>query len=381
MNVLIAMDSFKGNLSSLKVAGVVEEGIRRVYPEAVVEKAAMADGGEGTVDTLVDYFQGEFVDLIVAGPLGNPVKARYGIVEKNTAIMEMAEASGLSLILASELNPLKTSTFGTGQMIIDALNRGCTKIIMGIGGSATNDGGQGMAAALGTRFLDEHGNEVGLGGMALLDIVDIDLSGLDKRLQSIKFTVACDVDNPLCGEYGASNVFGPQKGATPEMIELLDKGLASYAAVLNEKTGIDIKNIPGSGAAGGLGGGLMAFCHASLGAGIDIVMDTVGIENKIKAADIIITGEGRVDSQTVHGKVPAGIAGRAKKYGKPVFAIAGYAGKGANEVYQCGIDAVISSITAPMNNDEAMKKSVPMIMDAAERLFRTIRAVSAKRFS
>lgn len=376
MKILIAIDSFKGNLSSLEAARVVERGIRRVYPLSDNQIVAVADGGEGTVKTLVDYFSGDFVETDVRGPLGDTVTARYGIVQGNTAIMEMAEASGITLIPAGKLDPLETSTYGTGQMILDALNRGCKKIIMGIGGSATNDGGQGMAVALGADFFDKSGKPVGLGGKVLNEIVDINLSGLDKRLKKVEFIAACDVDNPLCGESGASFVFAPQKGATPDAVQFLDNALLNYANIIESILGIDILNKPGSGAAGGLGGGLMAFCNARLSRGIDITLDTVCIDEKIKAADIVITGEGRVDSQTAHGKVPAGIAKRAKKYGKPVFAIAGYAGVGANEVYKCGIDAVISSITAPMNNDEAIKNSIPMIEDAAERLFRIIKAVS-----
>lgn len=375
MRVLIAMDSFKGNLSSLEVAQVVENGIRKVYPDASVEKIAMADGGEGTADTLVNYFNGRTVEVEVCGPLSQPVIARYGIVNDTTAIMEMAQASGITLIDKSKLNPLYASTFGTGQMILDAVNRGCRKIIIGIGGSATNDGGQGMAAALGVRFSDRNGIPVGWGGGALINIADIDLSRLEPKLKEIEFIAACDVDNPLCGENGASNVFGPQKGATPEMIDILDRGLRNYAKVIGRKTGIDILSIKGSGAAGGLGGGLTAFCHARLDKGIEIIMDTVHIDKKIQNADIVITGEGRADYQSAYGKVPSGVAGRCKKYRKPVFAIAGYADKGYRELYKCGIDSVISSIVAPMDNDEAIRNSVQMIEDASERLFRTIRAV------
>jgi glycerate kinase len=378
MKVLIAIDSFKGNLSSLEVAAVVEDGIRMVYPEALVEKVAIADGGEGTMKTIVDYFHGEFIGISVVGPNGLPVKAKYGIIQNTIAVMEMAEASGITLVKKSELNPLKTTTFGTGQMIYDALEMGCNKIIMGIGGSATNDGGQGMAAALGVKFFDALDRPIGLGGEVLSQITDLDTSGLDPRLKEIEFIVACDVDNPLCGELGASWVFGSQKGATPEMIIALDLGLANFAEVIKRKTGIEIASIPGSGAAGGLGGGLIAFCNAKLSSGIEIVMDTLEVERRIKEADIVITGEGCVDRQTANGKVPAGIAGCAKRYGKPVFAITGYEGDGASDVYRCGIDAVISSITAPIDNEEAIRKSIPMLRNAAERLFRILRAVGIK---
>ena len=378
MKVLAAIDSFKGNLSSLEVADVVEKGIRRVYPGAVVEKLAMADGGEGTARTLTAFFHGATETVTVMGPNGSPVHAKYGIIRGTTAVMEMAEASGITLVKPGRLDPMRATTFGTGQMILDALDRGCRKIVIGIGGSATNDGGEGVAAALGVRFLDREGNDVGLGGGCLRKIADMDLQGLDPRLKDTEFVAACDVDNPLCGENGASAVFGPQKGAAPEMIEMLDRGLAGYAEVIRRRTGRAVADFPGSGAAGGLGAGLIAFCNAKLGRGVDIVMDTVDIDRAIRAADVVITGEGRVDAQTVHGKVPAGVAGRAKKYGKPVFAVTGYAGNGSKAVYQCGIDAVVSSITAPMSNQKAIRNSVPMIEDAAERLFRILRAAGMK---
>ena len=378
MNVFIAIDSFKGNLTSLEVAQIVEEGIRRVYPDAKIQKFPMADGGEGTVQTLMSFLHGEMVSIPVMGPNGAVVNAKYGILQGSTAIMEMAEASGITLVPASERNPLKATSFGTGQMIRDALDRGCREVMIGIGGSATNDGGEGMATALGAVFLDENGGKIGLGGAALGKIADIDLRGLDPRLKDTKFIVACDVNNPLCGVSGASAVFGPQKGATPEMVNLLDKGLENYAKIIEQKIGRKVADIPGSGAAGGLGAGLVAFCGAELKRGIDIVMDLLDIENAIRKADVVITGEGRVDAQTAHGKVPAGIAMRAKKYGKPVFAIAGYADQDATATYECGIDAVVSSITAPMTNEEAIQNSVPMIRDAAERLFRTLRAAGMK---
>lgn len=374
MNVLIAVDSYKGNLTSLDVAQIVVEGIRRVYPDAEIQKFAMADGGEGTAQTLTSFLHGEMVSTPVMGPNGAVVNAKYGILQGSTAIMEMAEASGITLVPALERNPMKATTYGTGQMIRDALNRDCRKVIIGIGGSATNDGGVGMAAALGAVFLDEDGRKIGLGGADLSKIADIDLRGLDPRLKDTQFIVACDVNNPLCGVSGASAVFGPQKGATPEMVNLLDKGLKNYAEIIQRRTGYKVTEIPGSGAAGGLGAGLIAFCGADLRSGIDIVMDILDIENAIRKADVVITGEGRVDAQTAHGKVPAGIAMRAKKYGKPVFAVAGYADQDAKATYECGIDAVVSSITAPMTNEEAIQNSVPMIRDAAERLFRILHA-------
>jgi glycerate 2-kinase len=375
MRVLIAMDSFKGNLKSLDVAGIVEKGIRRVYSGAVVEKVAIADGGEGTAEAIVESLKGEYIRVPVCDPVGKMIQAEYGIVNRDTAIIEMAAASGLYLVPEDKRNPLLTSTYGTGELILDAISRGCNKIILGIGGSATNDGGIGMAMALGIRFLDQNGKNIGTGGGSLDRLKRIDTSGIHPAVKATVFQVACDVNNPLCGEKGASRVFGPQKGATPQAVELLDKNLLHYAEVIKTDLAMDIVNMPGAGAAGGLGAGLMVFCGATLSRGIDIVLDTVKIEEKIKNADIVITGEGRVDGQTIFGKVPVGIASRAKKYHKPVFAIAGFIDKGAELVYEHGIDAVMSSMVGPLSLDDAIKESPRLIEEASERLFRIIRAV------
>lgn len=376
MRVLIAMDSYKGNLSSLTVAGIVERGIRRVYAGAIVDKVAVADGGEGTSRALTEYLRGEYVQVEATGPMGDRVPAHYGIVRGDTAIMEMAEASGLSLVPEDMRNPLRATTCGTGEMIVDAMDRGCRKIILGIGGSATNDGGAGMAAALGVRLLDEDGNAIGPGGGALGRLARVDMSGIDPRVADTECIVACDVDNPLCGEKGASRVFGPQKGAVPEMVSVLDSNLKHFAQIIRRDLSMDVADIAGAGAAGGLGAGLIAFCGAKLQKGIDVVLDAVGIEDRIREADMVITGEGRVDGQTAHGKVPVGVAARAKKYGKPVFAIAGFIGEGAEAVYDHGIDAVMSSMVGPLTLEEAIERSPELIEQAAERLFRIIRAVS-----
>ena len=331
MKVLIAMDSFKGTFSSLSVANMIENGLKRVYKIAVVDKISIADGGEGTVEAIIQSMEGKYVFTKVLDPLGNQIDARYGIVNETVAVIEMAEASGLSLIPEKNRNPLATSSYGTGQLILHALNKGCKKIIMGIGGSATNDGGVGMATALGAKFLDEKGKELKYGGGVLDKLHHIDINNLDERVNGVEFIVACDVNNPLYGENGASKIFAPQKGADLKMVEKLDKNLYHYSNIIEQDLGKKVGNIPGAGAAGGLGAGLMAFCNAKLSRGIDVVLDMLDIDERIKKADIIITGEGRIDSQTVCGKVPIGIAGRAKQFDKPVFAIAGFFGRWLRE--------------------------------------------------
>jgi glycerate 2-kinase len=375
MKVLIAMDSFKGTFGSLEIAGIVEKGIKKVYGNAEVNKIAMADGGEGTVRSLVEGLNGEYVRVEVCDPLENRIMAEYGIVNGDTAIMEMAEASGLCLVPEDQRNPLVTSTYGTGELIADAVGKGCRKIILGIGGSATNDGGMGMATALGIRFLDRNENAIGQGGGSLDRLVHIDMSCLNPGIREIEFLVACDVDNPLCGDNGASRVYGLQKGATQKMVEILDQNLSHYAEVIKESLSVDVLDMKGAGAAGGLGAGLVAFCDAKLAKGVDIVLDILNFNEKVKDSDIVITGEGRIDEQTVYGKVPVGVAARAKKYGKPVFAIAGFTAKGAELVYLHGIDAVISSMVGPMSLDEAIMQSPKLIEEAAERLFRIIHAM------
>jgi glycerate kinase len=376
MKVLIAMDSFKGTLKSLEAAAFVEKGIRRAYPLADVEKVAVADGGEGTTASIVENLNGEYIDVTVSGPMNHPTRARYGIIHNNTAVIEMAEASGLHLVPENQRNPFAASTYGTGELIRDALKRNCRKIIMGIGGSATNDGGMGMAAALGVQFLNSEGNLLEGNGGSLDKIAAIKTAKINPAVKKAEFLVACDVTNPLCGKTGASFVFGPQKGAGPQDIQLLDNGLKRYANIIKADLGIDIADIPGAGAGGGLGAGLMAFCGAALKRGIDIVLDIINFEDKIRVADIIITGEGKVDGQTAYGKAPVGIAARAKKFGKPVFAITGFCGDGANLVYQHGIDAVLSAVTRPASLEEIIADSPQLIEEAAERLFRIIRAVA-----
>lgn len=374
MKILISMDSFKGSNTSLELANIVEKGIRKVYPEAYINKVIIADGGEGTVKAIVTSLKGDYINVKVKDPLGGLVNARYGIVNGQIAVIEMAEASGLHLVPKDKRNPLKTSTFGTGQLILDALDKGCRKIIIGIGGSATNDGGTGMAEALGVKFYNKNGELFNPNGGNLNTLKEIDVSDMDKRLLNTEFQVACDVSNPLFGIEGASYIFGPQKSADEDMVQILDKNLEYYSNMVKKQLGIDVAKLPGSGAAGGLGYGLVVFCNAKLVKGIDMVLDIVDIEKKMKDIDIVITGEGRIDNQTIYGKVPVGIATRAKKYGKPVYAIAGCLGEGYHLVYNYGIDAVVSSMTYPLTIDESIKQSSKLIEEAAERLFRIIRS-------
>ena len=375
MHVLVAMDSFKGSLSSLQAADAVAQGIRRACPDAFVRCIPIADGGEGTVDAVVEALNGRYVQTVVSDPLGKPVKARYGMAN-DTAVIEMAAASGLCLVAENERNPLVTSTRGTGELILHALDQGCRRFVIGIGGSATNDGGTGMARALGIRFLDEAGSDISEGGGALSDLARIDLSGLDRRITEASFRIACDVTNPLYGERGASRVFGPQKGATPEMVEQLDRNLEHYASIIRRDLNKDISNLIGAGAAGGLGGGLVAFLDAHLEGGIGLLLDAVDIDRDMRSAEYVITGEGRTDFQTAFGKAPAGIAARAKKYGIPVFILSGSLGEGFEEVYTCGVAAAYSIISRPMALQEAIEKASPLLTDAAERLIRTVQAAS-----
>ena len=373
MKVVIAPDSFKGSCSTFEVAQAIENGIRRVFKDAEIIKIPIADGGEGTVDAFVLGGKGRYEEAEVGNPLRKNVKAKYGILDDHIAVIEMAAASGLTLLKEEERNPLITTTYGTGQLIIAALDKGCRKIYVGIGGSATNDGGAGMAQALGVSFKDKEGKEIGDGGGSLSDLADLDLSNLDARLKETEIVVISDVTNPLCGEDGASQVYGPQKGGTPEMIKTLDANLMYYASVISEKLGKNVREIPGSGAAGGLGAGLAVFCNAQIRSGIETVLDLTEIEAQLKNADLVITGEGRIDGQTVYGKVPAGVAKRALKYHVPVVAIVGSVGPGASAVYSRGIDAIMDLINQPMTLNEAMENAFQLIEDAAESTMRMIK--------
>ena len=372
MKIVIASDSFKGSCSTIEVAEAIEKGIRKIYSDAEIIKIPMADGGEGTVDALVIGTGGKYEEVEVIGPLGETIKTQYGILEGNIAVIEMAAASGLTLVKDEERNPLITTTYGTGQMIKAAMEKGCKKILIGIGGSATNDGGIGMAQALGVSFKDKDGNEIGYGGEKLAQIHNIDLSNINKSLKETEIIIMSDVINPLCGPNGAAAIYGPQKGATPEIVKLLDNNLKYYAKVINEKLGKDILDVPGAGAAGGLGAGLIVFCNASLCAGIEKVLDITGIDQHLVDADLVITGEGQMDHQSVFGKVPVGVGRRALKYNVPVIAIVGSVGEGASTVYAHGINAIMDIVTSPMTLCEAMENVSNLIEYTAENTMRVL---------
>lgn len=347
MKIIIAPDSFKESVSASRCAQAIKAGFVSIFPQAECVCLPIADGGEGTVEAMVEATDGKMVMLPVMGPMGDFVGAFYGLSgDGQTAFIEMAAASGLMLVPAGERNPLRATSYGTGELIRHALDAGVRHIILGIGGSATVDGGMGMAQALGARFLDKRGESVGLGGGALQRLVKIDLSDLDPRLHDCRIEVACDVDNPLLGERGAAAVFGPQKGACIEMVAVLERGLQNYARVMLAATGQDVAQMVGGGAAGGMGAAARVFLNATLKSGIDIVLEAVHLEEALRDADLVITGEGRMDSQTVGGKAPVGVARIAKKYDIPVIGIAGVLGDGVEAVHQHGIDAVFSILPA-----------------------------------
>lgn len=364
--IIIACDSFKGSLSSDEAGRAIAEGIRRADPSFSTRTVPVADGGEGTVAALVHGLNGHFASCRVDGPLGQPVTASYGISgDGRLAFMEMAQASGLTLIPESDRNPLLTSTLGTGQMIKDALDKGCDTILMGIGGSATNDGGMGLLHALGARFHDSAGRELPPCGASLEKIETIELAGLDVRALRTRFLVACDVDNPLFGPDGAACVFAPQKGADPAMVERLDRGLRNYARAVSRSTGRDVADMPGAGAAGGLGACLAAFFNAGLKPGIELMLDAVGFDDIIAGADLIITGEGRLDHQTLHGKTPCGVLRRGQRLGIPVVAVGG-AVCASDELLKAGFLATLPVVPGPCTLAEAMDSAT-----ARENISRT----------
>ncbi|EIT7144777.1 glycerate kinase [Vibrio vulnificus] len=371
MKIVIAPDSYKESLTAMDVAIAIEKGFKQVLPDAQYVKLPMADGGEGTVQSMVDATGGTIIEHTVSGPLGQPVCGFFGLLgEGKTAVIEMAAASGLHLVTPDQRNPLITTTFGTGELIKAALDHGVEHIIVGIGGSATNDGGIGMAQALGIKLLDAQGNALGHGGGELAKLATIDCSQLDPRLAQVRLEVACDVDNPLCGTKGASAVFGPQKGATPEMVKILDENLAHYAAIIKQQLGADVRDMAGAGAAGGMGAALLGLLNAELRPGIEIVMDAVRLDEIVADADLVITGEGRIDSQTIHGKTPIGVARTAKKHGLPVIGIAGCLSADCGVVHEHGLDAVFAVVNRSVDLPTALA-------EAAENVELTARNVAA----
>jgi glycerate kinase len=374
MRIIVAPDSFKGSLSALGVAAAMERGIRAAFPDAEVLKVPIADGGEGTVEALVEATRGSFRTREVRGPLGEPVEARWGVLgDGETAVVEMAAASGLPLVPKERRDPRITTTHGTGELVRAVLDAGLGKLVIGIGGSATNDGGTGLARALGVRFLDAAGGDLPEGGAALARLDRIDLVGLDPRLAGLHMMVACDVDNPLTGNRGASAVFGPQKGATPEMVAELDMALSCFAAIARQATGRDVATVPGAGAAGGLGAGLLFFTPARLRPGVEIVLETTGFDELVRGADLVLTGEGRTDFQTAMGKAPVGVAAAAKRHGVPVVCLSGGLGAGADDVLSLGIDALVSTSPGPMPLEEAMERAAELVEMAAARTCRLLR--------
>lgn len=373
MRIIVAPDSYKGSLSAIEVANAMERGIFAVFTDAQVSKVPIADGGEGTVDALVTATGGQLKQTTVNGPLGDAVEAHWGILgDKKTAVIEMAAASGLTLIPNQQRNPLVTTTYGTGQLIKAALDKGMRKLIIGIGGSATNDGGTGMAKALGVKFLDSFENELPEGGAALRNLARIDVSELDPRLAETTILVACDVDNPLYGPRGASAVYGPQKGATPAMVEELDQALKHYAEVAKLSFGKDVALNPGAGAAGGLGAGLMLFTQAELRPGVQIVLEATGFEEKVKLVDLVITGEGRTDFQTAFGKAPVGVASIAKKFNVPAVCLSGGLGSGSEDVLEHGIKGLMSIVPQPMTLEECLSSAEELVQAATARICRLI---------
>ncbi|MSQ08912.1 MAG: glycerate kinase [Dehalococcoidia bacterium] len=373
MKIVIAPQGFKGSLTALEIARAIETGIKRAMPDAETVLVPVADGGDGTLQALVDSSGGRIVTSTVTGPLGKPVQAQWGAMGDGvTAVIEMARASGLALIKREERDPLHATTRGTGELVKTALDAGLRRFIVGIGGSATNDGGAGLAQSLGARLLDKSGMDLEPGGAALAHLDRIDVSKMDPRLKESKFTVACDVNNPLCGATGASAIFGPQKGATPEMVKQLDAALGHLADVIRRDIGANVKDRPGAGAAGGLGAGLMAFVDAELRAGVDIMLEAVGLEKLLPGTDLVITGEGQIDRSTVFNKAPVGVAMLAKKRGIPVFALAGSLGDGYQQVHQHGIDAVFSLVNGPMSLDDAMARTSDLISAQAEEIARAV---------
>ena len=373
MKVVVAIDSLKGSLSSLEAGNAIKQGIKRVYQDAKIIVKPLADGGEGTVEALVSGMNGKIETVVATGPLGDKIESSYGIIpEKRLAIMEMASIAGITLLSFKQRNPLYTTTYGLGEMIKDAISKGCNNFIIGIGGSATNDGGIGMLQALGFDLLDKDGNQVPLGARGLKDLVKIDDKNVLPELKKCQFKIACDVTNVLCGENGCSVVFGPQKGATSQMIKDMDQWLYNFANLAKKKYPHSDALVPGTGAAGGLGFAFLTFVKATLESGIDIILETIDLKSDLKDADVVVTGEGCLDRQSAMGKAPVGVAKMAKLYNKPVIAFAGSVTKEAKLCNQEGIDAYFPIIRNITTLQEAMAKENAKnnLMDTVEQVFR-----------
>ena len=373
MRFLFASDSFKGTLSSETIIELLTETAEKIFPGCETAGVPIADGGEGTVDAVITVTKGEKRVLTVHGPLMEETESSYGIFGGDSAIIEMAAASGLPMVPPEKRNPLNTTTYGTGELIRDALEQGYRKISIAIGGSATNDGGMGAMRALGVRFLDKEGKELEGYGRDLAEVADIDTTGICPAVAEASFTVMCDVNNPLTGPEGAAYTFGKQKGGTQEILDELEAGMKNYAAVVLKKTGMDVDQIPGAGAAGGLGAALCVFLRATLKSGIETVLDLMDFDGLLEGVDLVVTGEGRIDWQSAFGKVPSGIGQRCRAKGIPAVALVGGMGDGAEKIYDFGVESILPTINGAMDIEEALERARELYVNAAERMFRLIR--------
>lgn len=368
MKIVIAPDSFKGSASAKQVAEALARGWRKVFPNAELVTVPMADGGEGTMEALVDATGGKMQEVEVSDPLGRPLSACYGILgDGKTAVVEVAAASGLPLLALSERKPLQTTTYGTGQLIRAALKEGVERLLIGLGGSATVDGGAGLVSALGARLLDADGQPIGPGGGSLGSLAQIQLGELPKLIEGVEVLAACDVDNPLTGPNGAAAVFGPQKGAAPQDVQVLDQNLAHYAQIISKELQVEVANLPGAGAAGGLGAGLVAFLGAKLIPGIQMVIEASKLEDKLEGCDLVITGEGKLDGQSAGGKTPVGVAKLAEKHNIPVLAVGGSIAEDADVLYQHGIGAMLSIAPGPISLEKAIADGEKLLEEAGQR--------------
>ena len=372
LKLLFASDSFKGSLSSAETADILEKAAKEVFGSCNCSSVSVADGGEGTVEAVVSAVNGRIISASVHDPLMKPITASYGVIDGKKAVIEMASASGLPLVPVHLRNPMNTTTFGTGELILHAIDSGYTDISIAIGGSATNDGGMGCMRALGVRFLDSFGNELEGFGRDLEKVYDIDTSGIDKRLHDCRVTVMCDVKNPLCGDNGATNTFAEQKGADVQTRRRLESGMQIYREIIKRCTGVDCDAVEGAGAAGGLGGALMVFCNGEMRSGIDTVLDLIDFDSRLEGVDLVVTGEGRADWQSAFGKVMSGVGMRAKKNGIPAVGLCGSLGKGAIDIFDFGIDSLMTTVNAPMTLDFALDNAEALYYEAAVRMFRLI---------